>query len=350
MKYYTELVHAFRQLAEQELWNFVDDSFLIGVQSKQTSEIYWCSLMGKMKEVYGLGIYKGSAGLRAFHRILQDPKAAQDPELRTQQDLILFGLDPEEVLSAPQIDFVNKNKSADFGSGNFLIPTRMKPGFPEKVCTSVEIKEGLEVLNTIISFLSSANIADFDLQGPDAILLPLENSLLNQWTDYRVELSSYLSEERYNTNIEIPEEEFTIVRDLQLEGTIWEIHSCYAPFVIQDGPEGPYHPELILFLNKDRAQIVGHEIYEFGQLSDRELYRSIAKNLSAAGYIPCEIEVKSPKLHHILNSFLGPLGVDIDLVEYLPIVTDCLQSMASQFMQQQNSEGMKECCVKGTCG
>lgn len=350
MKYYSDLVNAFRQLVEEQLWDQIDDSFLIGIRSKKDSQIYWCSLMGKAKDVYGFAMYKGSKGLSVFQSILENPDSAADPELRPNQDMILFCLDPEEFLSAPQQEFIQIHESSHFSNGLYLIPSRMKPGFPESICTDDEVSLGLELLSTFVDFLKSSKKDTLELEEDALILLPEDGACIDDWREYSIESTIQPEDAEVPDDIPLLQVDMTSIEGLNLEGTIWEIHCCYAPFVVEDGPKGAYHPEMILILNKDQAQIIGHEIFEFEQLSNEKLIHKVAETIAAAGYLPCEIEVKTIKLHHLMARMLESHGVDINLVEKLPMITDCLQSMAEQFMHQHHSHEHHDCCTQGTCG
>ena len=42
MENYKDVVGEFKRIADNELWNRVDDSFLIGVRDPADKEIYWC--------------------------------------------------------------------------------------------------------------------------------------------------------------------------------------------------------------------------------------------------------------------------------------------------------------------
>lgn len=231
-----------------------------------------------------------------------------------------------------------------------MIPSRMKPGFPESICTDDELSLGLELLNTFVGFLKSSRKDALDIEGDALILLPEEGACIHDWRKYSLESSMLPEDPEVPDDIPLPQVDLTSLEGLNLEGTIWEIHCCYAPFVVQDGPMGTYHPELILILNKDRAQIIGHEIFEFAQLSNEKLVHKIVETIASAGYLPCEVEVKTKKLHRLLTALFETNGVEINLVKKLPMITECLQSMAEQFMHQHHSHEHHDCCSEGTCG
>ena len=99
MEKYKEVVTEFKRIADNQLWNRVDDSFLIGVKDPADEEIYWCSLMGKDEELYGVSMYKGASGLYSYDYIRKKDGQRPDPEMATVQDTILVTLDEEKIFS-----------------------------------------------------------------------------------------------------------------------------------------------------------------------------------------------------------------------------------------------------------
>ena len=102
MQNYESVVSQFKRIADNELWHRVDESFLIGVNNPADKQIYWCSLMGKDEELYGVSMYRGASGLYSYEYIRKKDDQRPDPEMATVQDTILVTLDEEGFFRGPR--------------------------------------------------------------------------------------------------------------------------------------------------------------------------------------------------------------------------------------------------------
>ena len=349
MENYQDLIREFKRIADNELWQKVDDSFLIGIRVPSDTDIYWCSLMGKDEDLYGISLYKGASGLYSYDYIVQKDEEHPDPEMATVQDTILVTLDEEEIFSEAHEEFVKQVENSLYQDDLHIIPMRMRPGLPAFICNEQEMLIATEVMGALADFLLNTDQDDFALEGNETIILPESAANLSEWQSYRVDKADYLPDPTENIELPVQERFKKAVSQYEIQGTIWEVHVCYYPFAVTDGPEGGYYPQMLLVINKDKSEVIHHTSYEYGEYSQDAMLAHIVSACDEAGYIPCEIEVRRPDLELLMQDLFGGSGVDVNRVAELAVVKDCLANLIAQIMNQHFHEHDDDCCAHGTC-
>ncbi len=349
MEKYKEVVTEFKRIADNQLWNRVDDSFLIGVKDPADEEIYWCSLMGKDEELYGVSMYKGASGLYSYDYIRTKDDQRPDPEMATVQDTILVTLDEEKIFSEAHTNFVSRVDDSEYSKGVHIIPVRMQPGIPAFICNENEMDTAAKVMSKLADFLLN-NKSDYSLAGPDVLLLPDNGAQFENWETYRTDKNSQLPDHADGLNLPVEERLKKVVSQLEIQGTIWETHVCYYPFAKSSGSSGGYYPQLLLVINKNKGEVIHHNSFEQGEYSHEVMLSELANACVTAGYIPCEIEVRRPDLQILLSDLFENTGIDVNHVGELLAVRDCLANIIAQVMNRQFNDGEEDCCSAGTCG
>tara|TARA_B100000674_G_scaffold236542_1_gene194317 strand:+ start:423 stop:1478 length:1056 start_codon:yes stop_codon:yes gene_type:complete len=350
MENYKDVVGEFKRIADNELWNRVDDSFLIGVRDPADKEIYWCSLMGKDEELYGVSMYKGASGLYSYDYIRKKDGQRPDPEMATVQDTILVTLDEEEIFSEAHGDFIKSVEESEYVEGMHIIPMRMQPGITASICNENEMHTASEIMAKLADFLLQTNQDDYFPAGPEILLLPDDQAQLENWETYRTDKASQLPDPAAGLKLPVDESLKRTVGSLEVKGTIWEAHVCYYPFAISSGSKGGYYPQMLLIINKDKGELIHHIGFEKIEYSHEIMLSEISYACSTAGYIPCEIEVRRPDLKLLLSDLFENTGIDVNHVGELVAVRDCLANIIAQVMNRQFNDGEEDCCSAGTCG
>ncbi len=335
MQNYKALVKEFRRIADNELWDRMDDSFLIGVRDSADKEIYWCSVMGKDEELYGVSMYKGASGLYSYDYICKKDGQRPDPEMATVQDTILVTLDEVEIFSEAHEDFIKSVNESEYVEGMHIIPMRMQPGITASICNENEMHTASQIMAKLADFLLQANQEDYFLAGPEILLLPDDQAQLENWETYRIDKSSHLPDPSAGLKLPVDESLKRTVGSLEIKGTIWEVHVCYYPFAISSGSKGAYYPQMLLIINKDKGELIHHISFEKIEYSHEIMLSEISDACSKAGYIACEIEVRRPDLKLLLEDLFENTGVDVSQKSELVAVRDCLANIIAQVMNRQ---------------
>ena len=332
------LSQQFKRIAEPKLWNHISGIFLIGISIEGESEIYWCSLLSNPEEPHGVGIYRGATGLDSFRLITQHQSEEYEPELLANLDAIFITLEKEENLSAAHQNLIDSNECSKYEADAYIIPSSKRIGVPQQIAQEKELILASKVIHKFADFLQPLSDTGLTLHGTEYIVLPETDALFAQWQSYRVNPDEYGVDHKANLDLPIVPGYKSGLENIEIQGTIWEIHECYSPIVITDGPSGAYYPRMLLVINKNEGKILAHEIYEHGQYSQNVFLAKIIEGFEFSKYIPCEIEVKSKSAHLLLDDLLSEFGVDVNLVKTLPNAEDCLRSMAAHFMRQDANE------------
>ena len=338
MSIFETLSHQFKRIANVKLWNHISGIFLVGIKIEEQSDIYWCSLLNNPDESYGITIYRGSAGLESFKLLIQNQSDEYEPEVATNLDAISITLEKKADLPEAYIKLLDNNACLHCDDDFYAIPSSTQVGKPMSLADNREVAIASKVLERFADFMQPLTGTGLKLHGTEYILLPNDEALFSQWQSYRIKLSDYELDHRSLLDLPIDPGYKTSLTDLEIQGTIWEVHECYSPMVITDHSSGPYYPRMILVINKEQGQILAHEIFEFGQYSQNVFLATIIEGFEFSKYIPCEVEVKSKSAHLLLNDLLSDFDVDVNLVENLPNSEHCLKSMAAHFMRQNSNE------------
>ena len=338
MSSFENLSKQFKRIADVKLWNHISGIFLVGIKLEEDSQIYWCSLLNNTDEPHGVSIYRGAAGLESFKFLSQNQSDGYEPELATNLDALTITLKKKAELSDTYIKLLDSNACLLYEDDFYMVPSSTRVGRPVSLADDQEAAIATEVLERFADFMQPLTNTGLQLHGTEYILLPEDEALFSQWQSYRVKLNDYELDHKASLNLPIDPGYKTSLAELEIQGTIWEVHECYSPMVITDHSSGPYHPRMLLVINKEQGQILAHEIFEFGQYSQNVFLATIIEGFEFSKYIPCEIEVKSKSAHLLLNDLLSDFDVDVNLVERLPHSEHCLRSMAAHFMRQNSNE------------
>ncbi|MEE2923520.1 MAG: hypothetical protein VX619_01965 [bacterium] len=318
MSSFETLSHQFKRIAKVKLWNHISGIFLVGIKIEEERDIFWCSLLNNPDESYGIAMYRGAVGLESFKLLIQNQSDEYEPEVATNLDAISITLEKKADLSDTYNKLLDSNACLHYDEDFYIIPASTRIGTPVCLTDDQEVNIATRVLERFADFMQPLTNTGLQLHGTEYILLSNDEALFSQWQSYRVKLNDYELDHKALLDLPIDPGYKTSLADLEIQGTIWEVHECYSPMVITDHSSGPYHPRMLLVINKEQGQILAHEIFEFGQYSQNVFLATIIEGFEFSKYIPCEIEVKSKSAHLLLNDLLSDFGVDVNLVESLP--------------------------------
>ena len=226
---------------------------------------------------------------------------------------------------------------------------RMQPGLPADICNQEEMNTAAVVLSKLADFLLETEETDYSLLGPETLVLPDNDAQLESWENYRVDKITKLPDPAAELKLPIEDRLKKAVGNLEIQGTIWEVHVCYYPFAVSDGPKGGYYPQMFLVINKDKGEVVHHSSYKYGEYSHETMLSELSNACNEVGYIPCEIEVRRPDLKLLLSDLFENTGIDVNKVSELVAVRDCLANIIAQVMNRHMNDE-QDCCAAGTCG
>jgi hypothetical protein len=91
------LLSASARLFELQPWEFMSDLHLVGVRDEITRELHVASVLGGLRQVFGVIFYRGALGLRYIHKMALEP-VSPDPEAVI------------EALDFLQVEWTSKNE------------------------------------------------------------------------------------------------------------------------------------------------------------------------------------------------------------------------------------------------
>ncbi len=328
------LVAATQRVAELKPWEFMADLHLIGVRDEVTGELHVASVLGALREVFGVIFYRGAVGLRYIHKMALEP-VGPDPEV------VIEALDYLQVewTSKKELRRTDQETLANAGftpMGRGRVYPRFsscQPGWFPWFPTETEVRQLTDFIQKVNRF---ARLFEKDLSlyenhpaGEVPVVPPGSEDSLRpehlEWLPLAPEPTTP------------PEPVFLSAEDQAALKALPVRSDCVFEMVARLMPELSFFDEKAnrpvcgrIGLLCDRASfyILSSQIAH-GTAPLRELAgKIIIQGLLTAKARPAAIHVDSKPLLEVVRPAAESLGVPVRLEELLPAASDALTSLA----------------------
>jgi hypothetical protein len=323
-------------------WTWMHDSELIGLRGPVTGERLLGSILGRLRRVFALLVYRRDTGRRwILNTIMNDgePGGLEDPDSAFEQDCV-------KVEFAPKRELMEADRAVLAAAG-FAPAVKRGPvwpvfrslvpgGYPWHV-TQAEAELLLYALPRVTAFAALCRATPglgVDLATGEVPFLPADFD----------PASRPLRAEDLDWQPQIPPPEPPPARvsldDATLEGLLklpqgkgfhLELDLFYAPVVI-GGEERPYFPKGVLAVDRGTG-FVG--AYRLVQPSDPQAVGAVAEVLTSTlqqlGLRPATIRVQRPRLAQMLSPVAERLEIGIHQDPELPELNSAREAMERAF-------------------
>jgi hypothetical protein len=325
-------------------WSWMHDSELLGLRHPATGEEFLCSILGRLRQVFALLVFRRETGRRwILETVLNadDSDRPEDPDSGMEQDCVKVGFEPKGELT--------KEDRAVLTAAGFT-PTMKRgcvwPAFRSLVpggypwyLTQAEAELLLWALPRVGAFAAlcrdTPGVGE-EHQAGEAPFLPL---------DFDPAQRALRAEDLdWHPLIAPPEpppdvaslDEATVARLLKLEqakGFHLELDVFYSPVVIA-GEERPYFPKVAMAVDHASGFVGGFHMAESGDLQGAA---SLAQVLSGAllqlGSRPETLRVQRPRVGQMLATVANHLGIPIYGDPELSALNSARVTMERRFMR-----------------
>jgi hypothetical protein len=314
-------------------WTWMHDSELLGLRHPVTGEKLLCSILGRMRTMFALLVYRHDAGIRWVLNTIQndgDSGGLEDPDSGFEQDCV-------KVEYVPKSDLTKEDRAtltaASFApsakkGGSWPAFRSLVPGGYPWYLAQVEAETLLYALPRVGAFASLVrDDPEFgvDLRTGEVPFFP------DDWDPVRRPLRAEaldwqpLITPPEPSPIRVSLDDAMLARLLKLpqaKGFHLEIDVFYSPFLVGDG-ERPYFPKGVMATDRTSGFIGGLRLAPF---TDRDaavtLAEVLVQTLEQLGNRPETIRVQRPCVALMLSSAAERLKIPVWEDAELPALND----------------------------
>src|SRR5258706_15353107 len=126
---WTSLCAAAADFQRIACWNWMDDTNIFGVQSPEDGEVGYCCVMGNAGELFGLGVYVGSAGLLGYEMVMSGAFEPGSLDVLAQMRCLMVEFEDRSALRPFDREVIKKSGVKFRGQKSWPLFTSYLPGY-----------------------------------------------------------------------------------------------------------------------------------------------------------------------------------------------------------------------------
>lgn len=310
-------------------WEYLYDTDLICVENPQDGQIGYCSVMGRSKIHFALGVFLGTPGLASFNLLMGKAEAMPDYEAMHLQDAIMCSFEDREQLSAEDRREIRELGLTFRGGNAWPQFRRFEPGWYPWYINQEECVFLTDALRQTLFVANQYRQGELDLafdEGRTLLRYSERSDGQLVWQSREFQLSMPV--------LEYEPVEFSndlLVRQLKAtkgrNNSIFEAETCYLPAQVQEKKgERPYFPRAFILANRKSGLIVDYSAYQEQEDDAQEVLDRMSRLFLNQG-IPRQIRVRSDRMVAILEDFCQKTGVKLRVVPRLERIEAFMEAL-----------------------
>lgn len=315
------LAKKFNELAP---WRWLSDDQIFAVQSPQTGEYFYCSVMGALGEEFGLAAFRGEKGLQYLKTVLFS--SSYDEDFIYQNNSIVLSFCNRDELEPEDYNLIKREGLTFRGKKQWPMLRSFVPGYYPWLLSDEEAEIFSVILERAIDICGrSANVVvipEFDGEGECFA----QSNVGGIWQDATISLKTGKAA-KTSSKLHINELALQKIKaNYRRFNVPLEIGTFFSPSPVQETPtERPYFPVVLVAAERKNGMIVSHEMFSQENLEKniQTAFIDICEKLNA---VPREIWIKN-ELHLILKPILEKLKISVVEIENQPIIQEIKRGM-----------------------
>jgi hypothetical protein len=335
--------HDFGTLAP---WTWMHDSQLLGLRDPVTGERLLCSILGRLRTVYALLVFRRNTGCRWILRTILDSEGSNEadaPDLDSglDQDCVKVEFTAKSELS--------KNDLAVLAAAGIAPPAKRGPVWPAFSSllpgtypwslTQAEAETLLFALPRVTAFALlgrehpdlSMDLLSEGVPFLNADFDPASRPLRLGDLDWEPPIPP---PESPPPQVKLPEATLEGLLKLpQMQNFHLELDVFYAPMAVT-GKERPFFPKTVLAVDRNTQLIVGMSMAE---ITDLEAVAKVGEVLASAlqqmNSRPETIRVLRPRVAQMIAPLTARLGIPVHLERKLAVLSEARDAMMQRFQR-----------------
>jgi hypothetical protein len=301
-------------------WQSLDDSQLTVVRDPASGELYYCSIMGALGQVYAMQAYVGEEGLRSFRK-MQTGEFAEPAEFFTITRCVYVEFVPRKELE-PQDRELLAALGHPKGRGHASpIFRAMRPGFHPWFVAADEARMLAECIRAVIAVCAAAG------QGTEKLwdragTYPLVTRVEEEPPRYRIDFVEPVLPPEPPVAPACPDEESLRPlrnRDHAFRG-VMELDYIFSGPSVGKKNERKSCTSIALAADAGSGMLYAPEVTDSSVTCGDALARVFLHAIQASRTLPVEVRVRSQKLKDSLDPLMKSLGVKLRVASRLPAV------------------------------
>ncbi|MFO1498189.1 MAG: hypothetical protein U1G07_07320 [Verrucomicrobiota bacterium] len=336
------LLVAADELSRLAPWTWMHDSQLVGLRDPSTGEKLLCSILGRLREVFGVIVYRRPAGRRwVLNAILDsaDPTVRRDQDTALDQDCLKVEFVVKRELDGPDRAVLTTAGFAPKAKRGPIWPTfrSMLPGGYPWFVTQEEAEMLVFALPRVAAFAIlcrdtpglKADLRNGEVANLPEAYDPAAGPLQPADLDWQPEIippepppvSATLDEATIERLASLPQP-----KGLQLEVDIF-----YGPSPVSEG-DRPFFPKTSLAVESTSGLIAG---FRLGGVTDQEMADNLTGVIQGAlvqlGARPERLCVQRQRVAQMLLPLAQTLGISLQEVPRLPALGQVREELMRRF-------------------
>lgn len=305
----------FKQL---EPWRLVKETDIFGVANRQSGEIGYCCIMGELGEVFGMAVYRGTAGLQGYENIRTGKIKPGGSEILFCQDCLLVSFDDREDLEESDRRLIRDLGLKFRGRNSWPMFRDYKPGYFPWTLDRDGVLWMMDALQQAREVCSRVSRGDVVLKPPKKglclVRLPVAAGGIVVWRDEWREPAPVV--ETAPAQAPLDELRLRKIRQAAQQTQVaWEVDFFNVPVPVFNEVR-PYFPYAMAIVNSDSGLILAMHLAS----ADGYRWEFIERFLVCIEenrLIPKEIMVSNQEVAHLLGPWASNLRVQVRVVKKL---------------------------------
>lgn len=300
----------FRQLSP---WKWMRDSDIFAVQSPDTGEFVYCSVMGAIGEFYGISCYRGDAGYLVLDSMYDQigpfgsgkTLTETDPiEAAALQNTLLISFGPKSALSLEEANNIKrlgltfKGKQA-YPSFESFVPNYASSPFEQHEAIfaitileqAYEICSRFEKERTLLTNIFDAKHSPAKRDHKEIFAY-----LASRTPSGIVWQSSYIPRPKQPKKITVEVSELTPAAVKRLESypvrkVAWEFDYFYLPASINTDEQKAFYPRVLMIVDRNSQAIIANRLAKPSSFSE-DVFDTIIDAIENAQVRPAQIQIR----------------------------------------------------------
>lgn len=311
-------------------WRKISDDELIAVMDPDTEEWIYCSIMGRLGEFSGIGLFEGKKGLESLVKVYSVDHFIPDYQLKSIQDCLLLSFVSRTDIETDNFERLQKLNLLE--NNYYFLPEIMKhtPGFvPWSILSKAEVRRATLILSQILIVISKLGYEDSLPRLMDGIV----TSRFKQEGKWETsehplpDLKSLFDQESYVFKNEIVIHQ---IKKAPKSNISIQVDAAHAPAVLQEHPQDrPYYPIINLCVEEASMEVLSAVTYPEMKQNPEHILECVVEVCKEIR--PKEIIVRNHTIEWVLADFCNKSDIKLVIRERLPELDEVIIQMENEF-------------------
>ena len=308
-------------------WDWMEDSYIFGVQNPADGEIGYCCVLGSLGEVLALTVYTGTEGLEIHQKMQRGEFYYSD--VYYIQKCLMASFDNKKDLDKKDLNIIEELGLKFRGKHAWPMFRNYHPGYVPWYLTKEEVNFLTLALEQAIivaeRFKEDPDLLTPAKKGTYLVRVPEKKENKFIWKDKWLKPGPLKKEEKALPPVD-KERLKKIKKEVKKGQNIWEIDYFYSPDPVYDKRgERPYYPVTFLCIDGRSHLPLSTNILkntEIAQFCENFLYL-----IESLEFMPGIIVTTREDVKELFEPVAKVLGIRVEIVEYIEALEQLQEMM-----------------------